>query len=65
MAALGCTVVAMGVLDRAKQVSGVGDSVESAGPYVCLACESPFDVQHHSCPICGSYDVRWAKWIQE
>ncbi len=60
-----CDVVAMGVLDRAKQVSGVTESGEECLPFVCLACESPFEVQHHSCPVCGSYDLRSAKWVQE
>ena len=58
-------VVAMGVLERAKQVSGVTDGGEKPLPYVCLACESPFEVQHHSCPVCGSFDLRSAKWVQD
>ena len=33
--------------------------------YVCLACESGFDVQHHSCPVCGSYDLRRARWVTD
>jgi rRNA maturation endonuclease Nob1 len=55
----------MGVLDRAKQVSGISDVDEEAPPYVCLACETVFEVQHHTCPVCGSFDVRRSKWVQE
>jgi len=55
-------VVAMGVFDRAKEVSGITASEESY-PYVCLACEGTFEVQHHSCPVCGSFDVRRSKWL--
>jgi len=58
-------VVAMGVLDRAKQVSGLSDADGSTRPYVCLACETAFEVQHHSCPVCGSFDVRCSRWVQE
>jgi rRNA maturation endonuclease Nob1 len=54
----------MGVLDRAKEVSGISDEEEPL-PYVCLACETPFEVQHHSCPACGSFDVRRSKWVTE
>ena len=53
----------MGVLNRAKDVSGLSE--EESFEYVCLACESGFDVQHHSCPACGSFDIRRAKWVQE
>ena len=59
------SVVAMGVLNRAKQVSGMSESEADRLPYVCLACRTPFDVQHHSCPVCGSFDVRLSKWVQE
>lgn len=58
-------VVAMGVLDKAKQVSGISKVDEEGPPYVCLACETVFEVQHHTCPICGSFDVRCSKWVQE
>jgi rRNA maturation endonuclease Nob1 len=58
-------VVAMGVLDRAKQVSGISTDEEESFPYVCLACETVFEVQHHSCPACGSFDVRRSEWVQE
>jgi rRNA maturation endonuclease Nob1 len=59
------TVVAMGVFDRAKEVSGISRSEDESFPYVCLACEAGFDVQHHRCPVCGSFDVRRTKWVQK
>lgn len=52
----------MGVFDRAKEVSGLAESGETA--YVCLACETTFEVQHHSCPVCGSFDIRHSKWVE-
>jgi len=55
----------MGVFNRTKQVSGVTDADGNRLPYVCLACETPFEVQYHTCPVCESFDVRRAKWIQE
>jgi rRNA maturation endonuclease Nob1 len=55
----------MGVLDRAKEVSGIADSGDDSLPYICLACETTFEVQHHACPVCGSFDVRCSKWVQE
>lgn len=55
----------MGVLDRAKEVSGISGSEDESLPYVCLACEAGFDVQHHRCPVCGSFDVRRTKWVQK
>jgi len=54
----------MGVLDRAKEVSGLSGADEESPPYVCLACDSPFEVQHHRCPACGSFDVRREKWVR-
>jgi len=54
----------MGVLDRAKDVSGVATRDGEHPPYVCLACETAFEVQHHTCPVCGSFDVRRSKWIE-
>lgn len=56
-------MVAMGVFDRAKQVSGISEREDGAPAYVCLACESTFEVQHHSCPKCGSFDLRRARWL--
>ena len=55
----------MGVLDRAKEVSGISDGEQERLPYVCLACETAFEVQHHSCPVCGSFDIRLGKWVEE
>jgi len=40
-------------------------AVGETPPYVCLACEASLEVQHHTCPECGSFDVRCSKWIQE
>ncbi|WP_167837378.1 hydrogenase maturation nickel metallochaperone HypA [Halosimplex halophilum] len=51
----------MGVLERAKRASGLSKS--EASPYLCLACETQFDVQYHTCPVCGKYDIRRAKWV--
>ena len=65
VALLRCDVVAMGVLNRAKQVSGISKVDEERPPYVCLACETVFEVQHHTCPVCGSFDVRRSKWVQD
>ncbi|MEF8812359.1 MAG: hypothetical protein V5A55_00850 [Halovenus sp.] len=60
-------MVAMGVLERAKEVSGISDAkVDSeACPYVCLACEERFEVQYHRCPVCESFDVRCSRWVQD
>lgn len=58
-------MVAMGVIDRAKAVSGISDEDGKRLPYVCLACETRFEVQHHRCPACGSFDVRRSKWVLE
>lgn len=55
----------MGVFDRAKEVSGLSVDTEEATPYVCLACEATFEVQHHRCPVCESFDVRYSRWVQE
>jgi rRNA maturation endonuclease Nob1 len=55
----------MGVIDRAKRASGTSETAEDRLSYVCLACSTPFEVQYHSCPRCGSFDVRCAKWVQE
>jgi len=59
-------MVEMGVLDKAKELSGLGGGEsDDTLPYVCLACEAEFEVQHHSCPTCGSFDVRRSKWVTE
>jgi rRNA maturation endonuclease Nob1 len=56
----------MGVLDRAKSISGLGTGEDGdPPPYICLACETEFEVQHHSCPACGSFDIRRSKWVTE
>lgn len=56
----------MGVLNRAKEVSGMRKSTdEEPVPYVCLACETTFELQHHSCPVCGSFDIRCSKWVEQ
>lgn len=54
----------MGVLDKAKAVYGSDGLDGDRDSYVCLACEETFDVQYHSCPSCGSYDVRRRKWVE-
>ena len=59
------SVVAMGVLDRAKAMSGLAASEEDGLPYVCLACETALEVRHYTCPVCGSFDVRCSKWVRE
>jgi hypothetical protein len=59
----GVFVVAMGVLDRAKEVSGLAADTQPS-LFVCLACEAALDVQHHRCPVCESFDVRRAKWVR-
>lgn len=53
----------MGVLDRAKRATGL--STRETLPYVCLDCETQFDVQYHTCPTCGAYDVRRSKWVRQ
>jgi rRNA maturation endonuclease Nob1 len=58
-------VVTMGVIDRAKEFSGLDSSDDGQARYVCLACETTFEIQYHSCPACGSFDVRCAKWTGE
>lgn len=53
----------MGVFNRDRFISRSGG--RESGPYVCLSCETELPVQYHSCPECGSYDVRRAKWIDD
>lgn len=57
-------VVAMGVFDRVTDAGSFRET-SATGPYVCLACGSRFEVQHHSCPACGGFDVRRSKWLSE
>jgi len=52
----------MGVFDKARTVSHLGE--QTRRPYVCLSCDESFDLQYHSCPTCGSYDIRRAKWVE-
>jgi hypothetical protein len=51
----------MGVFDRAKHGSYLG--APEGCTYICMGCEAVFEVQYHSCPSCGGYDVRRTKWI--
>jgi len=53
----------MGVFDRSAGGSHLGNG--TARPYVCMACEVALEVQYHSCPACGGYDIRLAKWVRE
>lgn len=53
----------MGVFDRAKAASGLSGEPGTGKPYICLDCEMRYEVQHHSCPNCGCYDIRVAKWV--
>ncbi|WP_229114082.1 hydrogenase maturation nickel metallochaperone HypA [Halapricum desulfuricans] len=53
----------MGVLDRAARLAR-GDQQETY-PYRCMSCGADLPVQHHTCPECGSYDVRATKWIDD
>ncbi len=55
----------MGVLDRTKKVTGLAGAEETSAPYICLSCDTEFEVQHHSCPVCGSFDLRYSKWVRE
>ncbi|MCU4719101.1 hydrogenase maturation nickel metallochaperone HypA [Halobacteria archaeon HArc-curdl5-1] len=52
----------MGVLDRAARLAR-GDS--EPHPYRCMSCGADLSVQYHSCPECGGYDIRAAKWVDE
>lgn len=53
----------MGVFNRTKNGSHLGTPEDS--PYICMGCEAVFEVQYHSCPACGGYDVRRTKWLAE
>ncbi len=54
-------MVAMGVFDGPDG----GRTDDPTRPYVCMRCETTLAVQHHSCPACGGYDVRLAKWTDD
>jgi hypothetical protein len=53
----------MGVFDRAKDVSHLGEP--EGRPYLCMRCETALEVQYHSCPVCDGYDIRRTKWVRE
>lgn len=53
----------MGVFDRARDVTGGG--APDARPYICMGCEAGLEVQYHTCPSCGGYDVRRTEWLGE
>lgn len=53
----------MGVFNRAKNASHLG--TPEGCPYVCMGCEAALEVQYHSCPTCGGYDIRRTKWLGE
>ncbi|MGM0592530.1 MAG: hypothetical protein ACQETI_13075 [Halobacteriota archaeon] len=40
---------------RLKRLAGLTEP--EATPYVCLGCQTAFDVQYHVCPECGGYSV--------
>ena len=48
----------MGLFDTA-----VSPGEEPRRRYTCLVCRASFDVQYHSCPDCGAYDIRRTKWL--
>lgn len=56
-------VVAMGVFGKAKNCSRFGS--HEGSPYICMGCEAALEVQYHSCPSCGGYDIRRTKWLCE
>ncbi|QGA83736.1 Uncharacterized protein LC1Hm_2703 [Halomicrobium sp. LC1Hm] len=50
------------MFDKARNVSHLGDT-DGDCPYLCMRCEAAFQVQYHSCPACGGYDIRRAEWV--
>lgn len=50
----------MGVLR--ERLGLLGGNEDEDPPFVCASCERALDVQYHSCPYCGSYDVRRSEW---
>lgn len=52
----------MGLFNRVRTDSHTGE--DSRRRYTCLACQASFDLQYHSCPECGAYDVRRTKWVE-
>jgi rRNA maturation endonuclease Nob1 len=55
----------MGVLRRTDEKSEASEADGEFPQYVCMACDTAFEVQHHICPVCGSFDVRCSKWVQK
>jgi len=53
----------MGVFNNSNDAAHLGSP--DGGPYICMGCEAVFEVQYHSCPSCGGYDVRHSKWVGE
>jgi predicted RNA-binding Zn-ribbon protein involved in translation (DUF1610 family) len=53
----------MGVLDRSTWFAHGEES--DRDPYRCVSCQQSLPVQYHSCPECGSYDIRAAKWLDD
>jgi rRNA maturation endonuclease Nob1 len=53
----------MGVFDRKTEPSHLEDP--EGTPYICMGCEESLEVQYHSCPVCGGYDIRRTKWLRE
>ncbi|MUV90308.1 hypothetical protein GJ629_10705 [Halapricum sp. CBA1109] len=53
----------MGVLDRSTWFAHGEES--DRDPYRCVSCGQSLPVQYHSCPECGSYDIRAAKWLDD
>jgi len=53
----------MGVFTGANDASRLGNF--DGRPYICMGCEAAFEVQYHSCPSCGVFDVRRAEWLAE
>jgi ribosomal protein L37AE/L43A len=53
----------MGIIDRIRRVYEVEGGESSV--YVCLACDTAFDVQHHACPACDSFDLRRSEWVAD
>lgn len=52
----------MGVFDMARDGPHLGG--QDGRPYTCISCDESFDVQYHSCPVCGGYDIRRTKWVE-
>jgi hypothetical protein len=49
-------------IDRLLALAGLGprestEATQSPSRYVCLGCETAYDVQYHVCPECGGFSV--------